>query len=75
MINNYQEEEEKTLVSVTEEPFRHPDHVPSAREVRVRKHIARLQSADDMLADGQISKVERDNIRNRMLQVIEDPNA
>lgn len=57
------------------EPFKHPDFEPSPRELRIQKHIARLQSAEEMFAEEQISKPELDNIRARMLQVIEDPNA
>lgn len=54
-----------------EPPFTHEAYAPSPREARVMQHVARLLAADDMLADGQISKVERDAIRDRMLQVIE----
>ena len=75
MNNNWTTEDEKALTSITEEPFKHPDFVPTERELRVQKHIARLQSADDMLADGQISRAGRDAIRDRMLAVIEVPGA
>ncbi len=56
-------------------PFSHDPYAPSLREARVVKHVARMIAADDMLADGQISKVERDAIRDRMIEVIENPNT
>lgn len=75
MSNNWTEADDKALESVIEEPYQIPPFPKSDRELRIAKHITRLKAADEMVADGQISQVERDNIRTRMLQVIEDPNA
>lgn len=74
MSNNWTPADETPPEHVAE-PCQTPLYPKSEREQRIAKHINRLQSADEMLADGQISQVERDNIRTRMLQVIEDPNA
>ena len=75
MSNNWTDQDGKAPTSIVEEPYQIPPYPKTDRELRIAKHVARLQSADEMLADKQISQVERDNIRTRMLQVIEVPGA